>query len=124
MPQITVLLGVVLALVGIVFYLATGAESVTALIPTVFGVVIAVCGVLVIARPTWRKHAMHAAVAIALIGAIAAGGRMIQALAGGGEWNAAIWEQLIMVVLCLVYVGLGVKSFIDARRARQGELPS
>jgi hypothetical protein len=38
-----------------------------------------------------------------------------------GEFSrASVVSQAAMVVVLLVYVALGVKSFIDARRARMG----
>ena len=64
-----------------------------------------------------RKHAMHAAVALGLLGFLGTL-RVIPAL-GRGELNRpAVLAQLVMMVLMAVYVALGVKSFKAARRAR------
>lgn len=118
MPQITLVLGIALVLLGVAFYIATGMVSVTALIPAIFGIVFAICGLLVMAKPTWRKHVMHLAVLVALLGAVAVGMRLVGLVTGEATFNAAAAEQLIMLVLCVAYIVLGVKSFIDARRSR------
>jgi hypothetical protein len=63
---------------------------------------------------------MHAAVAISLVGAIAALARGVPAALGGEAGRPAVLAQLAMGALLLVYVALGVQSFIAARRARMG----
>ena len=97
----------------------TGRTSVTALIPAFFGAVLVICA-LVARNEAARKHAMHAAVAIGLIGALAALGRGVPAALAGGATRPAVISQLVMGVLLLVYVALGVQSFIAARKARLG----
>ena len=67
-----------------------------------------------------RKHAMHAAVAVGLIGALAALGRGVPAALAGDAARPAVLSQLAMGVLLLIYVALGVQSFIAARKARLG----
>ena len=63
---------------------------------------------------------MHAAVAVGLIGALAALGRGVPAALSGGATRPAVLSQLVMGVLLLIYVALGVQSFIAARKARMG----
>ena len=63
---------------------------------------------------------MHAAVAIGLIGAIAALARGVPAALAGDASGPAVMSQLAMGVLLLIYVALGVQSFIAARKARLG----
>jgi hypothetical protein len=69
--------------------------------------------------PESRKHAMHAAVALALVGLIGTLPRIIPALRAGDIQRPAVVAQIAMAVILLVYVALGVRSFIAARRARQ-----
>ncbi len=109
--------GIVLILLGLASYLLTGRTSVTALIPAFFGAVFVILA-LVARNEAARKHAMHAAVALALIGLLATLGRVVPALAGGNLMRPAVLAQLAMVVLLGVYIALGVKSFKEARRAR------
>ena len=119
MPATTRLFGLILIVLGVASYTLTGRASVTALIPAFFGAVLVICA-LVARQESARKHAMHAAVAVGLIGALAALGRGVPAALAGDATRPAVLSQLAMGVLLLVYVALGVRSFIAARRARQG----
>jgi hypothetical protein len=119
MTTTTRLVGFVLIAIGIVGYVWTGAASVTALIPAMIGAILLVLA-LVARSPDARRHAMHAAVALALIAALGTLPRLLPALMAGEFSRAAVASQAAMVLVLLVYVALGVKSFIDARRARLG----
>jgi len=119
MPLTTRYFGLILIVLGIGSYVGTGRTSVTALIPALFGAILVVCA-LVARNEAARKHAMHAAVAVGLIGALAALGRGVPAALSGGAARPAVLLQLVMGVLLLIYVGLGVQSFIAARKARLG----
>jgi hypothetical protein len=117
MPAITRLIGLLLIVLGIGSYVGTGQTSITALIPALFGSVLVLLA-LVARNEAARKHAMHAAVAIGLLGLVATLGRLLPALADGQLQRPATLSQLAMALLLAFYVGKGVKSFIDARRAR------
>jgi hypothetical protein len=119
MTATTRLFGLLLIGLGIVSYTMTGRTSVTALIPAIFGAILVICA-LVGRKQSARRHAMHAAVAVGLIGALASLGRALPAALAGDAMRPAVLAQLIMAVLLLVYVALGVQSFIAARKARTG----
>ena len=118
MPSTTRLLGIILILLGIVSYLGTGRTSVTALIPCFFGAVFVVLA-LVTKKEAARKHAMHLAVALALVGLLGTLGRLVPALAGGQIGRPAVLAQLVMSLLLAGYIALGVRSFMEARRLRK-----
>jgi hypothetical protein len=71
-----------------------------------------------------RKIFMHINVTIGLLGFLGAAGRAISAYGNARsegidpDWIAMRY-QLAMAGLLLIYVVMCVKSFIDARRARQ-----
>jgi len=119
MPSTTRLFGLVLIVLGVASYTLTGRASVTALIPAFFGAVLVICA-LIARNESARKHAMHAAVAVALVGALASLARGVPAALAGDAMRAAVLVQLVMGVVLLVYVALGVQSFIAARKARTG----
>jgi hypothetical protein len=119
MPGTTRLFGLILIVLGVASYTTTGMTSITALIPAFFGAALVICA-LVARNEAMRKHAMHAAVALGLLGALAALGRGIPAALSGGAGRPAVLSQLAMGALLLVYVALGVQSFIAARKARMG----
>jgi hypothetical protein len=120
MPGTTRLFGIILILLGVASYILTDRTSVTALIPAIFGAGLLICALVARANEGARKHAMHAAVAVGLIGALAALGRGVPAAMAGDATRPAVMSQLVMGVLLLIYVALGVQSFVAARRARTG----
>jgi uncharacterized membrane-anchored protein len=122
--------GFLLIGLGLAGYLGTEVErrSATALIPAAFGAVLVLLGGLAL-KDKLRKHAMHAAATVGLIGflmpAIMAGPKLPTLLstgavtrADGSDATRAVTLQLLMAFICLVFVALCVKSFVDARRAR------
>ena len=125
MPAITMLIGVMLILVGIGGYgysaATLGHGSPTALIPAAIGLIITVLGFVAMTEK-WRKHAMHGAVVIGLLGflgTIMGVFKLITYLTGTPiERPAAAVAQTVTAVLCFIFVALCVKSFIDARRKR------
>ncbi len=123
MTQLTLAFGIAFLLLGIIAYFATGMQSVTALIPAFFGVIFVVLGVIMRA-PSRARHAGHAAATLALLGLLgsARGVPAVITLIQGGETErpAAAIAQAVMVVLCAAYVALAIKSFLEARRAREG----
>ena len=119
MTSTTRLFGLILIVLGVAAYVLTGRTSVTALIPAMFGAVLLVLA-LVARSESARKHAMHAAVAVGLIGALASLGRAVPAVLNGNAGRPAVIAQILMALLLLMYVGFGVQSFIAARRARLG----
>ena len=121
MARVTIGFGVVLIALGVVGYIGTGAVSITALIPAIFGAVLAILGWLAL-TDRFRRHAMHLAAAIALVGFLGAVPGLIglMDLVSGAEVQrpAAVMSQSIMAILMAVFVGLCVRSFIQARRVR------
>lgn len=122
MATTTIGFGIVLIVLGLAGFFGTGAAHPTALIPAIFGVLLAVLGAM--ARDEKRrKLAMHIAVTVGLLGFLGTVGGLFQlgsAFMGQAAQPAAVYSKSIMAVLMLIYVGMCVKSFIDARRARAG----
>ncbi|HET7697604.1 MAG TPA: hypothetical protein VFK57_17955 [Vicinamibacterales bacterium] len=120
MPSLTIALGAVLVVLGLGGYLLTGAASLTALIPAAFGAVLALAGA--IARDERRrKHAMHAAVLVALLGFLGSFRGLLQIgalLDGTAARPAAVVSQAIMALLTLVYLVIAIRSFVNARMRR------
>jgi hypothetical protein len=119
MPSLTRLAGFLLVLLGIAGYLGTGRTSITAMIPAFFGAIFLILA-LVARKPDARRHAMHAAVALALIGALGVIPRIVSGISAGHLTRPAVLSQIAMAIALVVYVALGVRSFIEARRARKG----
>lgn len=124
MPRVTIILGVILIVLGAISYFATGMASWTALIPAILGVVLLVCGIIGLRSP---KLGIHIALVIALLG-IAGTFMNVMKLgslfAGTAERPAAVIVSTITFVLLIVYIVLGVRSFIAARRWRENQVAS
>jgi len=122
MPNITIIAGCLLIILGLAGYFGTGGESITALIPTFFGVVIAALGFLG-KKENIHKHVMHVALLIALLGLIGsfAGIPKAVSMLGGEEIArpAAAMAQAVMSLICAVYLIFGIQSFIKTRRDRK-----
>ena|SRR5687767_3877611 len=119
MPTYAIWFGRLLVAVGIIGYgygMFIGNASLTALIPAAFGIVLMLLGHLAVAKEPLRKHLMHAAVLIALIGFILPAARLVPR-AGDLTLSAAVISQLAMALLCLLFVIFAVRSFISARRS-------
>ena len=95
MPSLTRTIGFLLILLGVVGYVATGRASVTALIPAFVGAVFLVLA-LVARNADARRHAMHAAVALALLGVFGTAPRILTALRAGDISRPAVMAQIAM----------------------------
>jgi hypothetical protein len=119
-----IIAGVLLVVIGIVGYAAQdpAKTSPTALIPAVFGVLLAACGLLAVWKAGLRKHAMHAAAAISLLGLIGAPYPIFKRLLKGAEINPAepaVVSAYLTSFVCAVFLAMCVRSFSAARRARE-----
>jgi hypothetical protein len=113
----TIVFGLVLILIGLAGYFLTGTSSFTALIPAALGLLLLVLGILA-RSDSARRHAMHAAAAVALVGFV---GALMSVLSTppGVRSAVALYSQLATVLLTGFFVVLCVRSFVAARRARR-----
>ncbi len=119
MPATAIWFGRILVLIGVAGYawgLYGGNASLTAMIPAAFGVVLMLLGHLAVVKENLRKHLMHAAVIVALLGFIMPSGRLISKLSDL-TLSAAVISQIAMSLVCLLFVILAVRSFIAARKS-------
>jgi hypothetical protein len=127
MAKLTIGFGVVLILLGAWGFVSTGSEHPTALIPTYFGLALAISGIFANSQDAKKRMLwMHVAVTVGLLGFLGAGAMAIietvKAHGGPLAHPAAVESQAAMAVICLVFVGLCVRSFIAARRDRKLEV--
>jgi len=118
MSTTSIVVGILLIIVGVVGYVNASMSdkaSVTALIPAFFGIVIALLGAIALVNESLRKHLMHGAVALALIGFILTAGRLASKYSEL-TMSPAVMSQLAMALICLVFVILAIRSFAIARR--------
>jgi hypothetical protein len=121
MLALTTWTGALLVATGVIAYVATGAASFTALIPAAVGVLLLIAALIGRRSEKARKHAMHAALAIALLGALGSLMNVVKLgdlFAGTAERPGAIVASTVMFVLLVGYLVAGVRSFVRARAAR------
>ena len=118
MPSTAIWIGRILILIGIAGYaygFFGGSASITAMIPAFFGIVLTLLGHFASAKESMSKHLMHAAMLVALIGFVLPAGRLLSKFSDI-TLSAAYLSQIGMALFCLLFVVLGVRSFIAARR--------
>jgi uncharacterized membrane protein YeaQ/YmgE (transglycosylase-associated protein family) len=129
MHRTAILFGLLLIALGLVGYFAPEklgevgekGTSPTALIPAVIGAILLLCGLIVAAKPTLRKHVMHLAAVVGLLGAI--GGVMPLMRTDFDFKKSSAVSGALMIGLCALFVILCVRSFVLARIARSEGLP-
>lgn len=120
MPRITIIFSLLYIALGLGGFFVTGAEHPTALIPAAIGAVLLVLGLLA-GKENLRMHVMHAALLVGLLALLGTARGLLKlpaALDGTADRPGAVYAQAATAVLSLVYLALGVRSFIAARRAR------
>lgn len=123
MVALTVTVGSLLTATGVIAWVVTSMSSITALIPAFVGVLMLLAGLIARRGEAVRRHAMHASMAIALLGALGSlmnVAKIGSLLDGTAERPAAIVVSLIMFVALVVYLAFGIRSFVQARKAREG----
>jgi len=120
MPSTTLTFAFAYLVLGMGGFFLTGSTHKTALIPCIFGVLFLIFGFLA-RKDNLRKHAMHAAVLIALLALLGTAKSLAylpDLFRGSSEKPAAVITQSLNAGLSILYIFLAVRSFIQARRAR------
>ncbi len=98
---------------GLLSYTLSGAASMTALIPTFLGSIIAALGWVALNNAKASRHAMHGVMLLALLAVL--GSLRVFGMLGGG-FSIAVVSQLLMLALGLGLLVPGVQSFVKARQ--------
>jgi hypothetical protein len=123
MAKLTIVFGVLLVLLGIFGFVATGSAHPTALIPAGIGLLFVLFGVMANTEDSKKRMLwMHISVTVALLVflfMIPAAVDVIR-LANGVPfpYPAAVEEKAALCLFSLIYVLFCVRSFIAARRSR------
>ena len=124
MSKLTIVFGSILLGLGMAAFVFTGSKHPTSLIPAAFGLLLLVSGILANTEDSRRRMLwMHIAVTVGLLGFL--GGLIMvikaYATAHGAPFvhPIAVEEQAALAVICGIFTGLCVRSFIAARRSRE-----
>ncbi|MFO0809841.1 MAG: hypothetical protein U0746_14565 [Gemmataceae bacterium] len=127
MPFYSIVFGSLLVALGLQGYFdfngwlgVTTLHAPTALIPAGFGAALIALGLLSLAAPGGRKHFMHFAALVGLLGAAGGAYKPGKAAAAGDfDWASIPTRlQVTMAVLCVLFVLLCINSFVQARKRR------
>ena len=113
MPKSTLVFAALLIILGVGAFLWSGSR--TALLPAYPGVVLAILGGLALAFEGGRRHLMHVAAVIALLGVLAPAATL--GIRAAEMSSLALTVNVGMLVLCGGLLALMVRSFVSARRA-------
>ncbi|MCX7869112.1 MAG: hypothetical protein N2322_04085 [Terrimicrobiaceae bacterium] len=119
MPASAIIIGALLNVVGLAGWILTEMKSWTALIPAILGLLLVLLGVVSLLQPGLRKHLMHAAMVVALVGLLGSGRMLMRGSdSTAGASPVRLGANGATTVLCVLFLGLGIRSFIQARRQR------
>ncbi|MCS7064529.1 MAG: hypothetical protein NZM04_10935 [Methylacidiphilales bacterium] len=121
MAKLSIFFGLLLIATGLVGQYLLESRSTSALIPTIPGVLLLILGALAMKFTDMSKHFMHASAVISSLGSLVlfmAVPKLPDLISGTAQRPNAIIMQLIMGLLCLIFLILCIRSF---RRARQAQ---
>jgi FtsH-binding integral membrane protein len=118
---VTLVVGIMLTLLGFKGCFAHEPSSVSASwAPLLIGIALVLFGLLAF-KPQLRKHAMHVAAMIALVGLVLGIRGVFLRTFTRTVSSLASYHALIMMIVCGVFLALCVNSFLRARRKRAKE---
>lgn len=119
MSYLTIVIGSLLLVLGIAGFVLTGQTHITALIPAFFGLAYLLLGLIAFRKPSLRKHVMHVAALLSLLGIVGNISAIIAmpALLSGAEVArpAAVVTRFIMAILCAIHLIASIRSFLIVR---------
>ena len=106
-PQVTILAGVLMATLGLGFYGFT--DYLTALFPTLFGIVLMIAGAVSVSRPELNALAMHFAVLASLVAAVLG---FATALFGTWTTTTSLIEQMLMSAIASTHLYACMAAYV------------
>jgi uncharacterized membrane protein HdeD (DUF308 family) len=106
MPQLTILAGIAMTLLGLGFFVHT--DYLTALFPTLFGLLLISAGIVSVVKPNLNALSMHVAVITSLVTTILG---LATALFGTWTTTTSLIEQLLMSSIATAHLSACIASF-------------
>lgn len=119
MAKTAIWFGISLMIVGVVGYIGTKYEYMSSFVPAILGLALIMLGWAAL-NDRYQKKAMHAAVILSVLGFLSSGLKAILGLISDSNPSDQIWltAQIVITIICAVFIGLAVKSFYDVRKER------
>lgn len=106
MKILTICFGILLTLLGAVYYYLTGLAGFSTLLPALFGCFVTLFGVL---QGKWKhKNPLYGAIMLAILTFISAAKGIYNLVSGQAAGDQATILQAVIGILAVVFVGLGV----------------
>lgn len=115
-PQVTILAGVLMATLGLGFYGFT--DYLTALFPTLFGIILMIAGAVSVSRPELNALAMHFALLASLVSAVLG---FATALFGTWTTTTSLIEQMLMSAIATTHLYACVASYYFGKAKFPGD---
>lgn len=121
MARVTIGLGAILIVLGVISYIATGFASWTALIPAILGAIVLICGLIALKNAT---VGLILGLVVAVLGVLGTAMNVMQiaeVFAGDAERPMAVIVSTITFVLLIVYVIVAIRALVTSGRQRSLE---
>lgn len=115
-PNFAMVCGVILILFGIISYLISDTGSLTALIPSFFGIPLLIMGFLSNRNEANKHHYMHAAMVFALVSVL--GGMRIFSIWSDAS-DLTLLSHVILIIVGTIFMVAGILSFRHTRKSRE-----
>ena len=115
-PNFALVCGGILILSGIISYLISDTGSLTALIPSFFGIPLLIMGFLSNRNEANKHHYMHAAMVFALVSVL--GGMRIFSIWSDAS-DLTLLSHVILIIVGTIFMVAGILSFRHTRKSRE-----
>tara|TARA_B110000459_G_scaffold158565_1_gene173838 strand:- start:145 stop:540 length:396 start_codon:yes stop_codon:yes gene_type:complete len=115
-PNFAMVCGGILILSGIISYLISDSGSLTALIPSFFGIPLLIMGFLSNRNEANKHHYMHAAMVFALVSVL--GGMRIFSIWSDAS-DLTLLSHVILIIVGTIFMVAGILSFRHTRKSRE-----
>jgi uncharacterized membrane protein HdeD (DUF308 family) len=115
-PNFAMVCGGVLILSGFISYLISDTGSLTALIPSFFGIPLLIMGFLSNRNEANKHHYMHAAMVFALVSVL--GGMRIFSIWSDAS-DLTLLSHVILIIVGTIFMVAGILSFRHTRKSRE-----
>jgi len=115
-PNFAMVCGGILILSGIISYLISDTGSLTALIPSFFGIPLLIMGFLSNRNEANKHHYMHAAMVFALVSVL--GGMRIFSIWSDAS-DLTLLSHVILIIVGTIFMVAGILSFRHTRKSRE-----
>jgi hypothetical protein len=115
-PNFAMVCGGILMLSGIISYLISDTGSLTALIPSFFGIPLLIMGFLSNRNEANKHHYMHAAMVFALVSVL--GGMRIFSIWSDAS-DLTLLSHVILIIVGTIFMVAGILSFRHTRKSRE-----